>query len=254
MEITKQISFLAGMPRSGNTLLGSLINQNKKITINAQSPVIDMVHNLYSMKEHLIFKNFPDHQSFDNVFKNLFNNYYRNFKSKYIVDRGPWGTPGNLKALKEIIKKPKFIILYRPVLEVLASFIELEKPKDIFKRCFDLMNLQGTDGMIDKSLYSIHNILKERENFIVIHYNDLISNPLREIQKIYKFLDIHNECIEINNFKQFKVNNISYDDSVYSVDYHKIRTDRIEKINRNIEQILPKEVIKLYSNRDILPC
>ena len=254
MEITKQVSFLAGMPRSGNTLLGSLINQNQKITVNAQSPVIDMVYIFSSMKEHLIFKNFPDHQSFDNVFKNIFNNYYKHFTTTHIIDRGPWGTPGNLKALKQIIKKPKFIILYRPVLEVLASFIELEKPKNISKRCFDLMNLQGTDGMIDKSLYSIHNILKEREDFILIHYKDLINNPLQEIEKIYKFLGVPSESIKIDNFKQFKVNGVSYDDSVYSVDYHKIRTDRIEKINRNIEQVLPKEVINLYSNKDILPC
>jgi hypothetical protein len=43
-----------------------------------------------------------------------------------------------------------------------------------------------------------------------------------------------------------------YDDSVYAVDYHKIRTDKIMKINRDIEKVLPKEIIKLYSNRDIL--
>lgn len=248
----KEVFFLAGMPRAGNTLLSSLVNQNKAITINAQSPVIDMVHNLFLMKEHLIFKNFPDHNSFNNVFKNIFNHYYKDFSTKYIIDRGPWGTPGNLQALKQIIEKPKFIILYRPVLEVLASFIDLEKPNNIEKRCFDLMHLQGKDGMIDKSLYSIHNILKEKEDHLVIYYNNLVIDPLKEIKKIYEFLNVPFENILIDGFNQFEVNNVMYDDSVYSVNYHKIRTDKLMKINRDIEQILPKEIIDLYLNRDIL--
>ena len=248
----KEIFFLSGMPRSGNTLLSSLVNQNKDITINAQSPVIDMVHDFCLMKEDLIFKNFPDHNSFNNVFKNIFNHYYKNFTTKYIIDRGPWGTPGNLQALKQIIEKPKFIILYRPVLEVLASFINLEKPNNIEKRCFDLMHLQDKNGMIDKSLYSIHNILKEKEDHLVIYYNNLIIDPLKEIKKIYEFLNVPFESIVIDGFNQLKINGITYDDSVYSVDYHKIRTDKIMKINRDIEQILPKEIINLYSNKDVL--
>jgi type I restriction-modification system DNA methylase subunit len=118
-------------------------------------------------------------------------------------------------------------------------------------QCFT-MKSKNINIMIDKYLYSIHNILKEREDHLVLYYNDLIMDPLKEIKKIYKFLNVPAENILIDNFNQFKVNNISYDDSVYSVDYHKIRTDKIKKINREIEQILPKEIISLYSNRDIL--
>ena len=87
---------------------------------------------------------------------------------------------------------------------------------------------------------------------MVVYYNNLVIDPLKEIKKIYKFLNVPFENILIDDFNQFKVNDIMYDDSVYSFDYHKIRTDKIKKINKNIEQILPKEIINLYSNRDIL--
>lgn len=251
--MTKEIFFLSGMPRSGNTLLGSLINQNKEVTVTAQSIVLDMVHNLSLMKENLIFKNFPDYQSFDNVFKNIFNNYYSDFKSKYIIDRGPWGTPGNLKALKQIIKKPKFIILYRPVLEVLASFIDLEKPDNIEKRCDDLMDInKATDAIVDKYLYSIHNIIKEKEEYLVVHYNDLVNNPSKEIKNIYNFLNVPYKEIVFDKINQFTVNNIMYDDSVYPVKYHKIKTNKIEKTYRDINKILSKKIINKYSNKDIL--
>jgi hypothetical protein len=212
-----------------------------------------MVHSLSLMKEDLIFKNFPDEKSFNNVFKNIFNHYYKDFESKYIIDRGPWGTPGNLKALKQIIDRPKFIILYRPVLEVLASFINLEKPHNVEKRCEDLMDINKSNhAIVDKYLYSIHNILKEKEDYLVVYYNNLISNPLNEIKNIYEFLNIPYKEITLNQLNQFKVNNIMYKDSIYAVKYHKIRTDKIEKINRNIKDILPKKIINKYSNIDIL--
>jgi hypothetical protein len=125
-----------------------------------------------------------------------------------------WGTPFNLKYLKSIIKKPKFVILYRPVLECLASFIKIEKPIDIETRCHQLMS---DDGMIGKSLWSIKNIIKEKENYSIIHYKDFIKNPNKEIKKIFDFLKIPFKNFNLNNLKQFSSNNISYDDSIYNI-------------------------------------
>jgi hypothetical protein len=68
-----------------------------------------------------------------------------------------------------------------------SSFIKIEKPINIELRCHELMKI---DGMIGKSLWSIKNIIKEKENYIIINYLDLMNNPLNEIKKIYKFLNI----------------------------------------------------------------
>ena len=127
----KEYYFLIGLPRSGNTLLGSIINQNPKINLTANTILTDVLYQLHLIKDYKIYKNFPDKKSFNNIIKNVFNNYYQNWKVDNIIDRGPWGTPGNLELLKLIIKKPKFIILYRPILECLASFIKIEKPINI---------------------------------------------------------------------------------------------------------------------------
>jgi len=96
----KEMFFLHGLPRAGNTLLGSLLNQNSKIAVTANSPCADMIGELYMLKHTDIFKNFPDHKSFDNVTKSLFQNYYKDWSADYIIDRNPWGFPINLKFLK----------------------------------------------------------------------------------------------------------------------------------------------------------
>jgi sulfotransferase len=244
----KAYYFLTGLPRSGNTLLGSIINQNPNVSLTANTILTDVFYQLHLIKDYQIYKNFPDENSFSNIIKNVFNNYYKDWKAKFIIDRGLWGTPANLELLKHTIKKPKFIILYRPVLECLASFIKIEKPTNIESRCHELMEI---NGMLGKSLWSIKNLIKEKEDYVIIDYSELVNTPLKQIDKIYKFLNIDNFKHTFKNFDDFSANNIKYDDSVLSSPLHKIRTNKIEFNQYNIKDYLPKNIIKQYSNLDI---
>ena len=85
----KKFFCLHGLPRAGNTLLGSIINQNPKVAVTANSVIADMLGELYILKHTDIFKNFPDHKSFDNVAKKVFENYYKDWNYSYIIDRAP---------------------------------------------------------------------------------------------------------------------------------------------------------------------
>jgi len=242
------IYFLCGLPRAGNTLLGSIVNQSQHVKLTANTILTDVIYQLQLIKNYEIYKNFPDEKSFNNIIKNVFNNYYQNWKVDNIIDRGPWGTPGNLELLKLIIKKPKFVIIYRPVLECLASFIKIEKPINVETRCHQLMN---NDGIIGKNLWSIKNIIKEKENYIIINYLDLINKPSNEINKIYKFLNINSFNHKFKNFDDFSTNSIKYNDSILNAPLHKIRTDKIQINKYKIKDYLPSNIIKQYSNLDI---
>ena len=99
------------------------MNQNKDVAVTANSLCCDIIGEIYSLQKTDIFKNFPDHSSLQNVTKNVLNNYYENWGKKYIIDRGPWGCPENLKFLKLIKQDIKIIVLVRDVIEVLGSFL-----------------------------------------------------------------------------------------------------------------------------------
>ena len=245
----KKIFFLSGLPRAGNTLFGSLINQNKNIKVGSNTILTDVIFKLNAIKDYDIFHNFPDHASLDNVINNVFLNYYKNWNCDYIIDRGAWGTPTNLMLLKKIIKKPKFIILYRPILECLASFIKIEKPIDVEKRCHVLMNLENeskpSSGLLAKYLWSIKNIIKENEDHLIINYTEFIENPKKAISDVSKFIGVP---LKLNkNIEQFKINSISYQDN-----RHTIRTSIIKKNKYSIEKYLSNKIIKTYSNLDII--
>lgn len=244
----KEYYFLCSLPRAGNSLLGSIINQSKNIKLTANSILPDIMYNVCVLKESLPFKNFPDRKSLNNVIKNVFDNYYQDWNVNKIIDRSVWGTPNNLNFLKLIIKKPKFIILYRPVLECLASFIKIEKPLDIELRCNQLLN---KEDIIGKSLWSIKNIIHNKEDHIVINYNDLVNNTNDTIKKIFNYLEVEFENIDINNIKQFSTNNIFYNDNVLPFDLHTIRTNKIEFNKYNVKDYLPPNKIKQYSNLGI---
>ena len=106
----KKFYCLHGLPRAGNTLLASIINQNPKVAVTANSIIADMLGELYMLKHTDIFKNFPDHKSFDNVTKSLLQTYYKDWPQEYIIDRAPWGIPVNLKFLKEVQEDIKIIV------------------------------------------------------------------------------------------------------------------------------------------------
>jgi hypothetical protein len=244
----KAYYFLSSLPRAGNTLLGSIINQSQNVKLTANSILPSVIYQLQLIKEDEIYKNFPDKKSLDNVIKNVFNNYYQKWNVDNIIDRSVWGTPYNLRCLKLIIQKPKFIILYRPILECLASFIKIEKPINLETRCNQLMS---KEGIIGKNLWSIKNIIKEKENHIIIYYKDFIKNPNKEIKKMFDYLKIPFVDFDLNNLKQFSANNVNYNDRVLNAPLHKIRTDKIKLNKYKIEDYLSANIIEQYSNLDI---
>jgi hypothetical protein len=246
----KNFYFVCGLPRAGNTLLATLINQNKDVSFGANSLLAEVLYQTGLLKTSETFKLFPDEKSFNNLLNGIFDSYYKDFEAKNILMRAPWGTPANLFMINAIIKNPKFIILYRPVLECLASIIKLEKPEDIELRCDQLMDREY--GIIGKNLWSIENIIKEKEKYTVVHYNNLVKDPEKEIKKICNFLKIAHKKIKIKNFEQLLINGVTYDDTILNAPFHKLRTDKIKKEDYKIKDILSKDIIKKFSKFDVL--
>ena len=85
--MNKEIFFLCGLPRAGNTLFSSIMNQNKNISSTGNSPVSEILYRINELKNSETFINFPDIKSLDNVLINTMNSYYEHWDSKYIIDR-----------------------------------------------------------------------------------------------------------------------------------------------------------------------
>ena len=254
----KEIFFLNGLPRAGNTVFGSIMNQNPNIAATANSICADMMGELFMLKRTDIFKNYPDHKSFDNVAKTVFENYYKDWKQDYIIDRAPWGLPINLKNLKKTRSNIKIIVLVRDVIEVLGSFIDWSnreptafvnryKAKTVEEKCDMLMK---NDGQIVKELIGIKHLIdhQPKEMYHIIKFNDLIKNTENTIDGVYNFLNIPKFKHDFNNIGQFKVNDMGYDDTVVGNGLHTLETGAISdyKEKYNAYSIIPKSIIEKY--------
>ena len=57
----KRFYYLCGLPRSGNTLLATILNQNKNIAVTPNSVLTEIYKYLYFIKtNNMSFLNFPD--------------------------------------------------------------------------------------------------------------------------------------------------------------------------------------------------
>ena len=252
----KKIFFLVGLPRAGNTLLSSILNQNPDIAVTANSITPDILYNIFKIKNLSSFKNYPDHKSFNNIAHHVFDMYYKDWNYKYIIDRAPWGTPANLKILKETQKDIKIIVLVRDVIEVLASFIHWShnrndtfinryNVKTIEEKCDKLMQ---EDSIIKKNLKAVkHLLLPEHKDLChLVKYNNLVKHPRRTIEGIYDYLKIPKFKHHYANLSQFRINGMKYDDTVFGEGLHQVKTDSINKSNYDGYNLIPRTIVEKY--------
>jgi len=105
-----------------------------------------------------------------------------------------------------------------------------------------------TEGITAVYAYAIYNIIKSNNDYIKINYEDLITNPEKNIKRIYKFLKIPTYEHRYVDLEQFSINNIKYDDSVLDGVYHSVKEDKVEKNNYDLNMYLSESIIDGYKN------
>jgi sulfotransferase len=253
--MNKQLFFLVAMHRSGNTVFASIINQNPEIVCTAKSMTLEIMKQLFLIKNMEIYKNFPDSDSLDNVMDSIYDNYYRHWPQKYIIDRGPATLSGNFALLNKHYRRPfKCIILVRDLLDVLASYIKWysENPNAFLNRVGSndeekLSEVMRKDGGMAKDLEAIKNAYNYPEICHFIKYDDMVTNPEQVFFDLYQFLGIKPFKHNFQNLKQIEINGIRYDDTVVGNNMHTIKTELQKQPNPYYNRI-PERFIKQYGH------
>lgn len=256
----KKYYFLAGLPRSGNTLLSSILNQNPKINVSANSYLSTILYDTLNIRSNLAFYNFPDIKSVEDCASSFFKSYYKSWKGKIIIDRSPWGTTANLKILEKFCpNEPKFICPIRRIDEILCSFIiqynkngllDITNKAEVEEYCYDMMQ---ESGVIYRGIQSVNNLSKKeyKNKVVFISYDDLCNNPQKEVDRLYDFLSIGRYKHRYENVTEYEMNGIKYNDNFdpFYKDLHKLKSN-IEKTRHNVEEILPRSIIKQFGDID----
>jgi sulfotransferase len=220
----KDIFFLSGLPRSGSTLLGSILGQNPDFHVTPTSPLLDLLCFTNESFNKLNTRyTFDLHTTSENVYKGIVKNFYEHIKSPYIIDKHR-GHPRNAESLKRFVtSNPKIVCTNRPIPEVITSYIKLiNKDKNNFvddhlKKIETPISIESRSKVLWENYISDpYNSTKSGlqthpENILIVNYDDLVFNTDKILNQIYDFLglrfyqghttkNIHNYCAEEKDY------------------------------------------------------
>jgi len=256
-KTSKQLFFLIAQPRSGNTLFASIMNQNPEIAATPNSITLEIMKDLFLLKDTDVFQNYPDHKSLDNVLDSVFDTYYKDWPQRIIIDRGPVMTEGNFALIQKHFKRPfKCIILLRDLMDVLASYMQwyTENP-DAFPNRYNLNTdeeklsmIMNKDGAVAKQLEAIKNSYKYKDICHYVKYDDMVTNPEQEFRKIYQFMGEPYFNHRFNNLDQVNVNGLFYDDKIVGSNMHKLFDGPVRKVYNPYIEKIPERIRQKYGH------
>ena len=147
--------------------------------------------------------------------------YYGEVKKSIIVDKcRSWTLPENMEMLHRYFdNKPKVIVLVRPLVEIVASFMALRKSNGWTNLETDLLK-DGSEPIM-RSLAGVQ-WAKQNNNgeFIFVTYDDLVDDTESTLDRIYQ----HCEWEPFKHSFENIVSSAEEDDSVYGlIGQHEIR-------------------------------
>ena len=85
--MNKTYYFMAGLPRSGSTLLKSILNQNPELHTEPVSPVLELTHytNTY-FQDSEQYLGYPKPKSAHKVISSILEDYYDDVEKPFIID------------------------------------------------------------------------------------------------------------------------------------------------------------------------
>ena len=253
----KKLLFLVAQPRSGNTLFASIMNQNPEIAATPNSITLEIMKDLFLLKQTDVFHNYPDHKSLDNVLDAVYDNYYKDWPQRIIIDRGPVTTVGNLALIQKHYKRPfKCIVLLRDLMDVLASYMQwyTENP-DAFPNRYNCKNddeklsmIMHKEGAVAKDLEALKNSYNYPGLCHYVKYDDMVTSPEQEFRKIYESLGEPYFNHRFDNLDQVSVNGLSYDDRVVGSNLHKLFDGPVRKVYNPYIEKIPERIKQKYGH------
>lgn len=259
----KKYYFMAGLPRSGSTLLSSLLNQNPRFYSGPSSPVVATMLALEnSLANDELYLAYPKPEQATQIISNVLPIFYSDIDKPVIFDKNrSWvDRPHYITGYFGI--QPKILYPVRNIDEILTSFISMYHrnpykgegkisfldemliksniPLSDDARCEFLASPMGILGQSYNGLKSIFE--KGQQNILhIIEYDDLINNPKETMEKIYDFL---NEKYFDHNFESIENIHREKDQEIYGLaDMHEVRS-KLDKISADPKDILSEKILE----------
>ena len=259
----KKFYFLSGLPRTGSTLLASILNQNPNIHVSGTSALLELLTTTGNgIATNRSTYEITEEQEI-NIYYGIINGQYQHIDKNIIFDKHR-GWPSMIQALQKIKHNPKILCTIRTIPEIIVSYIKLIEKNPNFLNFID-------DGIKKKRLgintfnramtiwfecihpsYSLLRdiIVKNRENFLIVQYDDIVVNPMMVLNDVHSFFNI--ESYDGYDFNNIINTQPEKDEEGWKmIDLHKIRPE-LRKTSISPEKVLGTELVKYFNQFNLV--
>ncbi len=218
--------YLAGLPRTGSTVLGEILNQNENIHVSPASPLSEIIGEVLIKwrSDTVTLRAYKHPEQLPNVWRGIREGLYQHRPEPCIIDKSwAWHMSDPINSTREILgEEMKVICTVDNIIDCLASFIMLIRSNPDYvsyideylqtqrlvpsdeNRCLALM-----DPRIGTSVGWCYENLKKtwqgknRKNLLLVERVDLVKNPDAVLKRIYEFLEIPEMAVWADGKKHY---------------------------------------------------
>jgi sulfotransferase len=258
---TPRIHFLSGLPRTGSTLLGSLLNQNPSICVSPTSPLYSLLVNTNEHFNLLALQyTFDEKRISSKVYRSLTEAFYQDREQPIAFDKHR-GWPKHVEAIREFIDpEPRIVCTVRPIAEIITSYLVLaaRDPDNFIDRDLKAADAPLTDEARAHLLWTQYlkvpydamlvGLKTHRRNLLLVDYDALVYQPQATLLEVYDFCGlpafrhdfqhVENTCAEAK------------DVGWGLKDLHTIRP-RVERRSADPLSVLPAGAIDYFAQFDL---
>ena len=181
--------FLAGLPRSGSTLLAAILNQNPAVHVSATSNLDGIMGSVVNAWENSPKNVDRQGAEVQRLLRAVMDAKYADIKKSVIIDKSrAWADPAIMDTIEKILgNPPKIIATVRDVADCAASFVRVAKPENVpeFLRNSSLI------GHLKNAYVTLQAGMKAApKNFWTVEYEELLRAPRLVLAQIHKFLGL----------------------------------------------------------------
>jgi len=252
----KQYHFITGLPRSGSTLLTSILRQNPRFHSSITDPLANLVKGVIeATQDSPGSKAEVPVQRRKNIVAGLFDGFYQDVDKPIIFNTNrAWTYLTGV--IKDLYPKSKFIVCVRDINWVLDSF-ELAHRRNPFSTNTVTGGLSGSVYSRAESLFSEAGVVGfpyvgikqaitglEKNLLFILEYEQLAKQPEQMLKALYNFID---EPYFQHDFNNVEASWDEYDQEI-GIKLHDVRK-RVEFKARDF--ILPPDILNKYHGLEV---
>lgn len=250
----KTYYFISGLPRSGSTLLSSILKQNPEFYADIASPIQTLIESSVDVISCSESNSTVPVEQRKNLIYGIFDGYYKHIEKNIIFDSSRKWT-NNTNLLKDLFPYTKILCTVRDIVPILNSFECLFNKnsfytKQINEKIFSQNIFIRTDEIFEREIldnyfFMVSGYELNPDMLFLIEYDDLCKYPEKTMKQIYNFLDLPYYS---HNFENVNYSNEKFDDVCKVKDLHLVRNSIVYDPPK---YILPSEVIDKYEKKNM---